>query len=375
MTSLSLPNPSHAVIRRVVDAAIRSNTPILLWGEPGSGKTAFIESLAEVMGCPVETLAPGTLDPTDIAGLPINTGEKEDGLPVAEFAPPSWARRLTTVDKIALLFFDEVNTANSAVQGALLRVIQSRYVGQLPLDPQVRLIAAANPPKSSAGGWKLAPAMTARWVHVWWQPSVDDIITGMTSGWPKADPYAGTSEETVPREEIMALIAGFLAANPEHAQHTDIQGELKLASSPRSWDRLADMFSRLAEDDTEAQEVVAHGILGTDTATAFIAYLLILSKLPALTAVLDGSASLDDIEAHEAHHYLLNAFFRIGKPSGGGWDKTAEQVLLPLLRFHPTVAIGYEQRFVNHHDAEEHPDRLAKIADAVIEVSKETSGL
>lgn len=373
---ISLPHPTHDITRRVVDAAIRSNTPVLLWGDPGSGKTAFIESIAAALHCPMEDLAPGTLDPTDIAGLPINTGKMEHGLPVAEAAPPAWARRLTELDAdLALLFFDEINTANSAVQGALLRVIQTRKVGQLPLDGDVRLVATANPPKSSAGGWKLAPAMTSRWLHIWWQPSVDEIITGLTNGWPEPDPLDAVSGNLMDRDAAIAVVATFLADQPEHAQRADTEGGLGLAANPRSWDRLADMFAQLSEDDHAAQEVVAHGILGTETATAFIAYMLILSKLPSLSSVLKDSALLSTIEAHEAHHFLMNAFYRIGKANGSDWDTTVKQVLLPLFEAHPTVAIGYEQRFTSHEHADQFPETSAMIAEAVIEASKESSGL
>jgi hypothetical protein len=52
------------------------------------------------------------------------------------------------------------------VQGAYLGVTLARRVGGKKLPPRVRIVAAANPPESAAGGWELEPPMANRFCHI-----------------------------------------------------------------------------------------------------------------------------------------------------------------------------------------------------------------
>ena len=128
--------------------AVTANQPVLLWGEPGIGKSAGLEQLAAGLGLPLETVIASVHEPSDFAGLPIvGDDPATTGVPMA---PPDWAVRLTRAGQ-GLLFFDELSSAPPAVQAALLRVVLERRVGSLVLPDAVRIVAAANPPSSAAG--------------------------------------------------------------------------------------------------------------------------------------------------------------------------------------------------------------------------------
>ena len=58
---------------RAIGVCVATRIPFLLWGEPGAGKTAVIES-ASGSGYHVETLICSHYEPSDFAGLPIVTG-------------------------------------------------------------------------------------------------------------------------------------------------------------------------------------------------------------------------------------------------------------------------------------------------------------
>jgi len=82
----------------------------------------------------------------------------------------------------ALLFLDEFSTAPPSVQSALLRVVHERVVGDVQLNSNVAVVAAANPPSMSPGGKELAPPTVNRFIHLWWAPPTKqqwgDYITG-----------------------------------------------------------------------------------------------------------------------------------------------------------------------------------------------------
>ncbi|MFD0597634.1 AAA family ATPase [Catellatospora coxensis] len=113
--------------------AVSANLPVLLWGEPGIGKSASLQQLAAGLGVPLETVIASVHEPSDFSGLPIvGDDPAADGVPMA---PPDWAVRLARSGQ-GLLFFDELSSAPPAVQAALLRVVLERRVGSLELPPR-----------------------------------------------------------------------------------------------------------------------------------------------------------------------------------------------------------------------------------------------
>ena len=116
---------------RALAAAIRANVPVLVWGQPGVGKTAYLETFGTRNAFQVETVVGSIREASDFLGLPIEV----DGQ--VRYAPPSWAERLAKASK-GLLFLDELTTAAPSVQRAMLRILQEREVGEMTLPPTVR---------------------------------------------------------------------------------------------------------------------------------------------------------------------------------------------------------------------------------------------
>src|SRR3954468_24601078 len=164
--------------------AVAADLPVLLWGEPGIGKTATLTQLAEGFGLPLTTVIASVHEPSDFAGLPIVGDDPAvQGVPMA---PPDWAVRLVRAGK-GLLFLDELSTATPAVQAALLRVVLERRVGALQLPPGVRIVAAANPRASAADGWELSPPLANRFVHLYWVHDREVVVRGLGGIWPRAE--------------------------------------------------------------------------------------------------------------------------------------------------------------------------------------------
>lgn len=211
--------------------AVTANQPVLLWGEPGIGKSAGMERLAATLGVGLETVIASVHEPSDFAGLPIvGDDPATTGVPMA---PPDWAVRLARTGH-GLLFFDELSSAPPAVQAALLRVVLERRVGSLVL-PSVRIVAAANPPSSAADGWHLSPPLANRFVHLDWTHDPLTVARGMAGTWPEAAvPTVDPARAAGAAARARGVISGFLTARPGLVHHlpNDAEGRGRAWPSP-----------------------------------------------------------------------------------------------------------------------------------------------
>ena len=198
-----------------VGAAI--DKPLLLWSEPGQGKTAATRQFCAVTERHCETVIASLRDPTDFGGLPVVI----DG--AVHLAPPNWARRAhaaALAGQDVLLFFDEFTTAPPAVQAALLRVVDERVVGDLDLRRlpagagRVYVLAAANPEDQAAGGWGLSAPLANRLIHVTWRPELADWLDGMVSGWAPQPPVRVRPDWAAGLPAARTLVAAYIKTQP-----------------------------------------------------------------------------------------------------------------------------------------------------------------
>ena len=228
MTSSTTASTSHVALLNLFAEA---GVPVILWGEPGTAKSAIVESMGASLARHTETVIASLREPADFGGLPVIDGG------AVRFAPPAWAQRLAACESgRGLLFLDEINLAAPAVQGALMRVVLDRVVGDLRLPAGVSVVAAANPPECSAGGWDLAAPLANRFAHVSWEPEAADWIEGMISGFPAVTARRLPTgwEANLPR--FAALVASFIRKNPSALHRLPAEGQAgKAWPSRRSW--------------------------------------------------------------------------------------------------------------------------------------------
>ncbi|MFB7334849.1 AAA family ATPase [Streptomyces adustus] len=244
--------------------AVSADLPVLLWGEPGIGKTAALTQLAETLDLPLTTVIASVHEPSDFSGLPV-VGEDpaRHGVPMA---PPDWAVRLARAGR-GLLFLDELSTAPPAVQAALLRLVLERRIGALQLPPGVRIVAAANPRSSAADGWELSPPLANRFVHLQWTHDHEVVVRGLGGTWPRA-----TLPRLDPRRLPQAVdharraVCGLLAARPGlvHRLPTDEARRGGPWPSPRSWDATLRLiaFATAAGSSRDVLSLLVRGSVG-----------------------------------------------------------------------------------------------------------------
>lgn len=244
--------------------AVSADLPVLLWGDPGIGKTAALNQLAEALELPLTTVIASVHEPSDFSGLPVvGDDPATQGVPMA---PPDWAVRLVRAGH-GLLFLDELSTAPPAVQAALLRVVLERRVGALRLPPGVRIVAAANPRSSAADGWELSPPLANRFVHLQWTYDHEVVVRGLGGTWPTAAlPQLDSGRLRDAVTFARRAVCGLLATRPGLVHQLPKNEERRGGAwpSPRSWEMTLRLiaFATAAGASREVLSMLVRGTVG-----------------------------------------------------------------------------------------------------------------
>lgn len=253
----------------VMDACGMAQVPALLVSDPGVGKSALVRSLAAAESVPCKTVLGSHYEPSEIAGYPVLRGDGSYGREA-----PVWARELVAAGG-GVLFLDELTTCPGATQGAMLSVVLERVVGDDVLLPDaVRVFAGANPADRAAGGVELEPPMANRFCHLWFEPSTDEWLDGMASGW-STNPAsravrADESRIAIAKSEVM----GFIRTRPDllHVYPRDAFSTGGAWPSRRTWSMTAAALAYLVEDDSPAIDAAVRGLVGEGAATEFLVW-------------------------------------------------------------------------------------------------------
>ncbi|WP_028987548.1 AAA family ATPase [Thermicanus aegyptius] len=254
--------------KNLVSILLQANIPVLLWGEPGVGKSSFVESLGEEFGIPVKTLIGSSMDPTDVMGLPRLEGE------FTRHAPLAWAKEFIEKGK-GIVFVDELTTVPPAVQAPLLQLVLNKRLGDMQLPTDVRVVAAANPPDQAVGGYELDPPMANRFVHVEWNMDASEFADGIMSGFFYRPPVLPEGWEAG-KGKYNALVSAFIKRRPDLLSKTKIENPaFPSFPTPRSWASLlvpALAALEAAEMGEDEMLVAASGAVGRGTALEFFTF-------------------------------------------------------------------------------------------------------
>ncbi len=257
-----------------------------LWGPPGVGKTQLINAIAKKRKMLLRTLTASTMDPSDVAGLPV-LSKQADGTIITEFTKPYWFYEVeqyaNEYEQGAIIFIDEITTASPPVQAALLTFVQDRRIGKFFLPDNVLLIAAGNPPSIAPDGWQLSPPTANRYAHLNYEPSITDWFKGMRVGWNKP-----ISEM---ERSMRGFVVGFLTENKSLINKMPEDPEKAGLAWPsmRSWDTAATMLGRAA--NLEMATTVVISAVGDEAGKEYIEWLKKLN-LPAYEDVMSNPAGV-----------------------------------------------------------------------------------
>ncbi len=322
--------------------AVAADLPVLLWGEPGIGKTAALNQLANALDLPLTTVIASVHEPSDFSGLPVVGDDPAvQGVPMA---PPDWAVRLVRAGR-GLLFLDELSTAPPAVQAALLRLVLERQVGALRLPDGVRIVAAANPRSSAADGWELSAPLANRFVHLQWTYDQDVVVRGLGGIWPRAslpqlDPARLTDAVTFARRAV----CGLLIARP-NLVHRLPNSESRRGGawpSPRSWEMALRMiaFATAADTSREVLSMLVRGVVGDGPGLELLANMDRMD-LPDPETLLADPASVELPERGDLRFAVLDAVVAAvrKRPERSRWDAAWAVLVLAMESGAPDVVV------------------------------------
>ena len=251
----------------------------LLIGESGIGKTSLAKELSRINNYHLVTIDGNLLKEGEIGGLPMV--EKKEILFKGDVVKKSVTKYATHVklmeidDHIekgekVLLFIDELNRCEHAVQQELMNLILNREINGYKLNEDVYILAAMNPSNkydnyedSDYQVIEMDPAQEDRFVWI-------DISSNLKEwmSWAMGD------------GNIHEHIIEFLSTFPEYF-HTPNSLET-IKATPRSWERVSKAYRvYLSNKKNFSKEILYNalkGNVGSTIAQEFIAYISNLNK-------------------------------------------------------------------------------------------------
>lgn len=234
--------------KKAIECAFESDIPLLLWGNPGVGKSSIVEQVS--IDCDVELrdVRLSQIESVDLRGLPSINGDSTVWH-IPSFMP-------TDPDSEGILFLDEINKADPSTQAAAYQLVLDRKLGDYVLPPGWRILSAANP-----GPDRITEALANRFAHAYVEANIRNW-----SVWAKSE---GLSSDVI----------GFLNSRPELLAQMPTKQDEHAFPSPRTWEYAARIYDDHGAS-TGIWEELAKGCVGEGSIIELITYINLLSKLP-----------------------------------------------------------------------------------------------
>ncbi|MEW8956443.1 AAA family ATPase [Clostridium sp.] len=251
-----------------VKLILQSKDVPLLIGESGIGKTSLARLLSEKEGYKLITIDANLLKEGEIGGLPT----VEDYETTVDNIKKKKKRTVYAVhtklhsineylknneDGKILLFIDEINRCDHAVQQELMNLILNREINGYELNPRVLVMAAMNPSNkydafedSEYEVVDMDPAQEDRFVWVEMEVDAKEWIKWGMSKKAKIHPHI---------LEFISLFPKYL-----HTPH----GEETVKATPRSWERISKAYNIYADNKEEYPAKIFYNVVKGNVGSA-----------------------------------------------------------------------------------------------------------
>ncbi|MGL5085803.1 MAG: AAA family ATPase [Clostridium sp.] len=248
-----------------VDLVIQSEDVPLIIGEAGIGKTALVKELKRRMDSHLVTIDANLLKEGEIGGLPIVEGGKTIYAIHNKLAEVEKLASLSD-NKNVILFIDELNRCEHAVQQELMNLILNREINGYYLGDNVKVITAMNPSN------KYESFESSDYQVVDMDAAQEDRFVWIEM---EADVKEWIRWAMVQGDKVHEHIIEFISTFPEYL-HTPYNRE-SIKATPRSWERVAKAY-KVYNDNKDKYSMdtfynVVKGNIGVSIATDFMNFI------------------------------------------------------------------------------------------------------
>lgn len=256
--------------KQAIELALRANTPLMLYGSSGIGKSQIIKQVAEDFNLEVIDFRLSQVSPMDLLGYPKDVNGRMEYLPIADI--PIETDIIPQGKDGFLLFLDEMNSADKYTMGAAYKLTLDRQIGKYKLHPNCRVLCAGNRIQDQAVVNKLVSPMKTRLTHI--EMSVD------------AKEFLEYVYEETKVGNWHPYIYAFLNYKQDQINNFDPAVEATTYATPRTWEMLSKQLKAgLDKLDPDLYTPIIQGIVGDSAGMDFTAFLEHFSKFPKIQQI------------------------------------------------------------------------------------------
>lgn len=267
----------------VLETYLRVDSPAMLWGPPGVGKSSVVKQIAHGKGWNVVDYRCSTRDPVSMMGLPDISAN------TTRWKVPDEFPQVGRDGPEGILLLDEINAAPPMMQAAAFGLVLDRQVGEYKLPPGWRVVGAGNRKSDKAAAQAMPTALGNRFAHIGVVADLECTVAYFAA------------------KRLPAILIAFLRFRPA-LLHQMGEGDNMAFPTPRSWEELSKVMD--LEDDMLRLRAFA-GYVGAGAAGELKSFIEMASDLPTVDSIVrnptgarlpQNKAAQFAITAALAHH-------------------------------------------------------------------------
>jgi hypothetical protein len=274
---------SPARLRNAIMHCTSIQQPLMIWGQPGIGKSDIVADAARAAGRPLIDIRLPLMEPTDMRGIPYLADIKvtnaqgevmrdDTGVPITQkefrWSPPSDLP--TDALSNALIFFDEISAAPPSVQAATYQITLNRRIGTYRLPENAVMVAAGNRVRDKGVAYNMPTPLANRFTHVTLEANVDDW-----KDWAIAN-------------KVNQDVVGYLSFQPQDLNNFNPSQEGYAFATPRTWSFVSRLLNDSSKLDPRTLSDLVRGTVGDAAGIKFLTYRKHTSSLPSARDILEG---------------------------------------------------------------------------------------
>ena len=262
-------NTTPKTLRPLLEATIKAKLVPFIFGSPGIGKSAIVQSIADEYNLKLIDNRIASMDATDFTGFPNIDTDKG----IASYYPfdvfPTVNTPIPQGYTGWLIFLDEFNSGDDDVLKAAYKFIIDRKVNQTKLHERVVIVCAGNKSTDKAIVNDLGSALQSRFVNFLLDVDATQFI------------------EHAEAAEFDHRVISYLRFRPEMVHKFDPNHDDLTFPCPRTWDMLSSILKTNTVDVTSYDNLpLVNGCIGSGTGREFFNYLKVYRNLPDIQSII-----------------------------------------------------------------------------------------